>query len=89
MIKEMVSEMKRADIKDSLDAFSVQFEIGTVYTNRRGQKCTVVDVLKTFNSAGKFVNVRYVAEHQLMGQSVSDSDVLEITIAKSLWERGI
>lgn len=85
MINETVSEMKRAEIKDSLDAFSVRFAIGTVYTNRRGQECTVVDVLKTFNSAGQLVKVRYVAEHQIMGQSVSDSDVNEATIARALW----
>ncbi len=47
---------------------------------------TVVDVLTTRNLAGEVVSVRYMATHQFMGQTISDSNVLETTIARGLVE---
>jgi len=43
--------------------------------------CTVVDILRTYNSADDLVKVRYVATHEFMGQIIRDCDVLETTIA--------
>lgn len=42
---------------------------------------TVTDILKTYNSAGEMVRLRYVATFELCGQIVTDCDVVETTIA--------
>jgi hypothetical protein len=59
-----------------------KFAIGTKY-NPRGKhyQCTVVDILKTYNSAGELVRIRYVSTHTFLGQTVMDTDVCETTIA--------
>ena len=62
----------------------MHYQIGTKYTDRKGQECEVVDILTTTNLAGEVVKVRYVTAHKFMGQTVKDHDVLEITIAKAL-----
>lgn len=63
-----------------------RFNIGTTYlsTGKRKDVCTVTDILKTYNSAGELVSLRYVATHQFMGQAVADSDVVETTIARNV-----
>ena len=44
---------------------------------------TVTDIWMTYNTAGELVRVRYVAEHRsAIGQTVTDCDVLETTIAR-------
>lgn len=40
----------------------------------------MIDVLRTYNSAGELTQIRYVAEHELTGCKVIDRDVLETTI---------
>ena len=60
-----------------------EFEIGTQFNNR-GRICTITDVLKTYNSKGELVRTRYVATHHLMGNSVTDCDVVPTTIAIAL-----
>jgi len=59
------------------------YAIGTQFKTRgkSPKLCTVVDVLKTYNAAGALVQTRYVAEHQFMGQTVTDRDVCDTTIA--------
>lgn len=47
------------------------------------QICTVTDILRTYNAAGDLVRIRYVAQHQFMGQTVTDHDVCETTIARN------
>ena len=59
-------------------------QIGTQYTNRKKQICTVSDIWKTYNSAGDLVQARYVVTHQFMGQTVTERDVLAITIQRAL-----
>lgn len=63
-----------------------RFPIGTTYESRGKQKNlhTVVDILKTYNSKGDLVKIRYVATHQFCGQTVADYDVVDTTIARSL-----
>lgn len=61
-----------------------RFEIGLEYIDRKGRTCTVTDVLRTYNSAGELVRIRYVAQHTFLGQTVTDSDVLDTTIARAL-----
>lgn len=46
--------------------------------------CTIVDILRTVNLAGECVKLRYVATHEFCGQTVTDHDVLDVTIAKGL-----
>lgn len=61
-----------------------RFAIGTKFkpVGRNSQLCTVIDILRTYNSAGELVKVRYVAEHEFCGQMVRDSDVCDATIAR-------
>jgi hypothetical protein len=40
-----------------------------------------VDVLRTTNSKGELVRLRYVATHDLAGQTVTDYDVVATSIA--------
>lgn len=58
------------------------FPIGTRYVTRgrAPRECEVVDVLKTYNSAGDLVKVRYVSRHMLMGREIIDHDVPGTTI---------
>lgn len=62
------------------------FKLGTQFKTRgrHPRICTVVDVLKTYNSAGELVEIRYVATHEFAGQIVKDRDVVETTIAIGL-----
>ena len=59
------------------------YAIGTQFKTRGKcpRVCTVVDILKTYNSAGELVKIRYVATHEFSGQTVTDSDVVAATIA--------
>jgi hypothetical protein len=60
--------------------------IGTKYKTRHKEPrlCTVTDILKTYNSKGELVQVRYVAVHDVLGQQVVESDVVATTIAMGL-----
>lgn len=63
----------------------MEYAIGTKFKpvgRKPGQVCTVTDILKTRNSKGELVQVRYVATHEFMGQTVTDRDVVETTIAR-------
>jgi hypothetical protein len=63
-----------------------KFEIGTQYMEGYKNKklCTVTDILKTYNSKGDFVKLRYVATHEFCGQAVTDYDVNQTTIARGI-----
>lgn len=63
-----------------------QYPIGTQFLTRgkAPRLCTVVDVWTTTNAVGDVVRVRYVAEHTLMGQTITDRDVIAATIAIGL-----
>lgn len=60
--------------------------IGTKFI-RYGSKAkrveTVVDIHTTYNLAGEVVKVRYVTEHETLGQKVRDYDVVAVTIQRS------
>lgn len=62
------------------------YPVGTKFHSggKRADVCTVTDVLTTYNLAGDVVRIRYVATHQFMGQTVTDSDVVAVTIARYL-----
>ncbi len=63
-----------------------KYAIGTQFTARgkSPRLCTVVDILTTTNAAGDVVKIRYQATHQFMGQTITDSDVIETTISMGL-----
>lgn len=67
-------------------------EIGTKFIKQRGKHTnkerveTVTDILKTYNLAGELVKTRYVAEHDFLGQKVTDRDVVDVTIQRGLIE---
>ncbi len=57
-----------SNIKEMTDTYP----IGTKFRPIGGKhEHTVVDVWKTYNSAGDLVRVRYVAEHLLCGQTIA------------------
>ncbi len=51
---------------------------------KRGDICTVTDMLTTTNLRGETVGVRYVATHLFCGQTVTNSDVAAATIARGI-----
>lgn len=60
--------------------------IGKKYNHRlknRTDVYTVIDCLLTYNSNGELVKVRYVAEHEFLGQKVRDTDVVATTILRN------
>lgn len=68
-----------------------RFPIGTQYAARRASNnrshpviCEVVDQLTTTNSRGEVTRVAYVTAHMFCGQLVTESDVVDITIARGL-----
>lgn len=64
----------------------MEYAIGTKFKTRHKQPkiCTVTDILKTYNSKGELVKVRYVATHEFLGQVVTDNEVVETTIKMGL-----
>lgn len=60
-----------------------RFPIGTKFKRRTKPQpvCTVVDVLRTYNNAGELVRLRYVATHELLGQTIKDCEVTDTAIA--------
>lgn len=66
-----------------------KFAPGTVYKTRgkHPRICTVKDVHTTYNLDGEIVSITYLATHQFMGQTVTDRNVCETTIAMGLIEK--
>lgn len=60
-----------------------RFPIGTKYMTRgkAPRLCTVVDYLVTRNMDGDIVKTRYASTHEVMGQTVTDWDVPDATVA--------
>jgi hypothetical protein len=65
---------------------TTDYAIGTQYLEhgKHPNVCTVVDVWKTYNSAGELVRTRYVTEHLFCGQKVQNHDVVAVTIARGI-----
>ncbi len=63
---------------------TAKYTIGTQYKSagKRPHICTVTDIWRVYNHYDELVKVRYVATHQFMGQTVTDYDVCETTIAR-------
>ena len=60
-----------------------KYKIGTIFKTRHKvpRLCTVVDIYKTYNDRNELVMVRYVCTHEFLGQTITDQDVVETTIA--------
>ena len=65
-----------------------KFSIGQQYLTRgkHPRLCTIIDILKTYNARNECVKLRYVATHEFLGQTLTNSDVCETTVAMGLWE---
>lgn len=66
---------------------NIRFSIGDKFIRQsRKHKYTetITDILKTYNSNDELVKVRYVATHEFLGQTVTDSDICDTTIARGL-----
>ena len=63
-----------------------KFPVGTQYMPRRRNTrlCTIVDIHKTYNNDGDLVKTTYVATHDFCGQTITESDVSETTIARGI-----
>ena len=59
-----------------------RFSVGDTFKTRgkHPRLCTIRDILVTYNSKGELVKIRYVADHELNGQTISDYDVCETTV---------
>jgi len=60
-----------------------EYPIGYKYKTRHKnpRECTIVDILKTYNSKNELVKIRYVATHLFMNQIITDYDVVAASIA--------
>lgn len=63
-----------------------RFPIGTTFrsSGKVQRVCTVVDFHVTRNLAGEIVRARYVATHEFMGQTITERDIAETTIARNV-----
>lgn len=71
----------------TVDRVPVRFRVGQRFVTRHKnpRTCTITDILRTYNSKGDLVKVRYVAEHVgPNGQTVTDHDVPDTTVAMGL-----
>ena len=62
------------------------YPIGTQYMPMRKNTyvCTITDIHKTYNNNGDLVKTSYVATHEFCGQTITDNDVIETTIARGI-----
>lgn len=69
-----------------------RFPIGLTFELWRGKDKklrTITDILTTTNQAGEVVSIRYQTQHEFFNQLVTDSDVTDTAIARSLGNEGI
>ena len=62
------------------------YQIGTIYmdSGKAANLCTITDIHTTVNLAGDVVKTRYVATHQFLCQTVTESDIVETTVARCI-----
>lgn len=61
-----------------------RYKIGQQYMTRGKHpvRCTVTDIYSTYNAQGELVYIRYVAAHEFLGQTLTEYDIPEATIAR-------
>lgn len=64
---------------------NVRFKVGDKFYHSFKFKivATIVDIHKTYNLANELVKVRYVATHPFNGQTITDYDVIDTTVARN------
>lgn len=64
----------------------MEYPIGTQFMSRGKHPylCTVSDVWKTYDAEGNLVHTRYCATHEFCGQTVTERDIVAVTIARGL-----
>ena len=60
------------------------YPVGTVFKpiGKHSKESTVVDIYTTRNLKGEIVKTRYVCQHEFLGQTVTNYDVVAVTIAR-------
>lgn len=67
-------------------ALTARYSIGQQYKTRGKHPvvCTIVDIHRTYNNAGELVKLRYVSTHEFMGQTLTDYEVVDATVARGI-----
>ena len=62
------------------------YPIGTIYmaSGKAANLCTITDIHTTHNVAGELVKTRYVASHVFLGQTVTELDIVDVTVARGV-----
>ena len=62
------------------------YPLGTIYmaSGKAANLCTITDTHTTHNVAGELVKTRYVASHVFLGQTVTESDIVDVTVARGI-----
>jgi hypothetical protein len=66
----------------------MEYPIGTKFMSigKYPKECTVIDVLKTYNSKNELIEVSYNAVHNFLGQEVIQKYLPEASIARGIFE---
>jgi len=62
-----------------------KYEIGQQFTTRgkRQDVCTIIDIYTTTNESGEVVCIRYIAQHEFLGQII-DAEYCAATVARGI-----
>lgn len=66
-----------------------RFSIGLQFNRVRKHSTkllTIIDILKTYNNQNELVKLRYVCTYETLGQTLTDSDVTDVEIARSTFQ---
>lgn len=67
-----------------------EYPIGTKFMSggKYPYECTVVDILKTYNSKNELVRIGYEATHEFLGQIITDHNLPAASIGRGLIKLG-
>ena len=65
----------------------MEYPIGTKFMSlgKTPYECTVIDVLKTYNSKNELVRIGYESAHEFLGQIVTEHNLLAASIARGIF----
>jgi hypothetical protein len=65
----------------------MEYPIGTKFMSlgKNAYECTIVDILKTYNSNNELVKVGYNATHEFLGQIVTEHNLPVSSIARGIF----
>ena len=65
----------------------MEYPIGTKFMSlgKSPYECTVIDVLKTYNSKNELVRIGYEAAHEFLGQIVTEHNLPAASIARGIF----